>query len=259
MEKIEKLYVSKKDGDCYYFRKLGAHTDGCLCDVNDRYIRLVIEGKEEINVGDFIIAEKRFKDEEENKYDLYCHKVEPTEQDIENLRVDQEFLLEVAKNAGLFFKEMLDYGKEKILEEGQTEKDIVYGDKKINNLVQRLVDSVTTYGVYSIGGTGLWWFYNQLSKNNLFRSFVDYRKVLGITIRDLDFGERPTCVPKEYSDRLYLYISTTIYDKYNPAVFKLEYGDNSFCIKKYSDKVEVTPYVAGDFKEEMERLNKYQK
>ena len=254
----EKVFVTKIKGNDYYFRSFGSsigNTPGDSATVGRSQGNLVFDSDEPLKVGDY--AEITYYENSWSDFGFHCHKIIPTEEDVKENELYREYLNEIAKNAGAFFKDILMYSKEKIMEAGPTEKDLVYGDIKIANLVKKLVVSILTYGLSSNQGDGLFWFYCQLSQNNSFDSFVKYDKVLGLKTIFYDYDDPPTCVPKKYSDEINVRIRTSAWDEWNPQKFEIEYGDYSFCVKKLKDRIDVKPYTPGDFKNAMQETVDY--
>ena len=254
----EKVFVTKTNGDKYYFRRFGrkiGNTPGDSATIGLNQGNLVLDNDETLKVGDY--AEITYYENSWSDFGFHCRKITPTEEDIRENELYQEYLNEIAKNAGAFFEDILMYSKEKMQEEGPTENDLVYGDIKIQNLVKRLVKSILTYGLNSNRGKGLFWFYCQLSQNNLFDSFVNYAKELGLKTVFYDYDNPASCVLKKYSDAIEVSISANAWDEWNPQMFEINYGDHSFRVKKLKDRIDVEPYVSGDFKVAMQETVDY--
>lgn len=256
-KKAKKVFVTKIQDNEYYFRSFGdfmGNVPGTVATVGRNQGNLIFDTPEPLKVGDY--AEITYYDNGWSDFGYHCHKITPTKEDIKENKLYHEYLNEIAKNAGAFFRDVLKYSKEKILEVGPTKDDLVYGDIKIENLVGKLITSILTYGLSFNHGHGLFWFCSQLSENNLFDSFVHYYKVLGLKTSFYDVDNYPSCVPKKYSDSISVYISTA-WDEWNPQSFEMRYGDNYFSIKKLKDRIDVDPYVPGDFQQKMQETVDY--
>lgn len=224
--------VSRKNNKCYirFF-----DTEGLCFDLKDNL-------NNDLNVGDLVEYEHSSYSQ-----DSRITKINPTQEDIAFIKQFQIFLDEVAKNAGIFFRDVLMYGRQKILENGKTEYDIVYNDEQINKLVEDYISSIRTYGVAGCSGYGLFGFMDQLMEHNLFNDkYVDYRKILGENTSEFSIDELPTCVPREISNNI-------DYDG-DPLSIRVEYGDSYFSVELSEYGITTEPYTSGDFQNEMEMI-----
>lgn len=255
--KKTKMYVTKKEGNRYYFRFYGnsiENSPGTALEIGEECGNLILPKGETLEVGDYV--EGKYYEGEGFSYGYRCHKIIPTERDIKANKLAEDYANAIAENVGPFFKDVLEYGKKKILEAGQTKNDLVYSEKQINTLVKQYMTSLKTFGVSGGMGSGLFVFYLQLSSSNIMGHFKEYNKILGTKVTSFDMKDYPTCVPKKYADKIFFSGSCgyTNNDSW-PERFSVEFGDVEIIIKCYTNRVEVEkPYVPGSFQVVMDEI-----
>jgi len=255
----ENAVITKKEDNQYYFRSYdrGYNTPGhtATVGVTGFNTRLIIEDNQELNVGDFV--EIHYFENPGHIFGFTCKKKTPTEKDIELNNNYQRYLDAVAKNSGLFLKDVLTFGKEKI-ENTEDKYNILLSDEEINNLIEKYIYSIKVYGIAGGIGRGMFGISLQLKENNLFdKERCDYDKLLGIDIDPFFKRILPSPLPEEYSSKIEISASAGAYNpnyKNDRVHFIFEYGDRMFRIDSSKSGLSIVPYVEGSFQEEMAKL-----
>ena len=256
----ENAVITKKDGNQYYFRYYDRESNapGHMATLGepDWGSRLIVEDNQELQVGDFV--EIHYFENYDHTFGFTCKKKEPTEQEIALNENHQKYLDAVAKNAGLFFKDVLTFGKEKI-EKEEEKFDILLSDEEINNLIEKYIYSIKVYGIAGGFGSRMFGFSLQLRENNSFdKERRDYNKLLGVDIAPFIRRVLPSPLPEKYSSEIRFSGSAGAYNpkaKYFASVhFSFEYGDSMFRIDNSKAGLSIVPYEEGSFQKEMAKL-----
>lgn len=202
---IRKGVVTRKEGNHYYIRYYGngisseAGFDGRTGE------SLIIQGDEDLEVGDFVESEYH-KDSHlfSNHYGFgqCCKKFKPTVEDIQANEMLQKYLDEVAKQAGLFFEDIL------MISQAEFRKDstsnpmhIQLSEEEVLSLIQKYTHSIQTYGIVGASGSAAFVIQTQLGVNNLFDEPKHrYEEVLGVDTSPIMPKPLPSCVSSNFID-----------------------------------------------------------
>ncbi len=199
--------VTRKEGNHYYIRYYGdsisnkAGFDGQIGE------SLIIQGDEDLEVGDFVESEYFEKSNlfpNHHGFGECCEKFKPTAEDIQANEMLQKYLDEVAKQAGLFFKDILTISQAEFRKDSTLNPmHILLSEEEVLSLIQKYTQSIQTYGINGASGSAAFVIQTQLGVNNLFdKPGQIYQDILGVDTSPFMKMQLPSCLSSDFTNNI---------------------------------------------------------
>ena len=253
--------ITKAEGNHYYIRYYGnihANSPGFDADLdeNGKGRRLIeIKGEDhDLKVGDFV-STQYFENREH--YGFTIEKFEPTDNDVKENAMLQEYLDAISEQAGNCYEELLlqsrkDFESEKQLNGEENKYNIILSDEQISELINKYRDSIKTFGIS--GGSGRIGFGIQLQlgyTQDFDEERCDYSKYFGVDTAPCMQMMMPSCISRRFFDSISWFGEKGDLNNYGGSAFFSIYDSKGsifrVSISKESGVLVDQPYQVGYF------------